>query len=390
MKFKRLAIAVASIVCLLNTAGAQQPPSQPAETGLALEITFLRGVPPTYLRVSGVGSSDYAWYTRFGRIAGAQLPAGAKPIRAVKIVPYLDGDTVRISVSLLRGIKAHESEQQVSTYVARERERLTVEALRDFGIEPFEIEIVRVAPLTSGFPTIINKTPSLEVVGIEPVVSTFPAYKIMLRNVSDRNISALQVNVIAGKKRRLALRQGKEGQPLIKAGDSIELKEPLVTEALKTANGYAPATRSAQQIVFSTLVLEDGSYEGEAEEAATYRGFAVGRKTMLTRIVPVLDSALGMSSTSEELRKQLRALSDEVDDTDVDALAVTFPGIDRQRLKSPIDIAVISVRRELLRELKLFEKTQSSNQDFQIWLKGIRDRYSNWLSRLSPNDFAHR
>src|SRR4030095_13755357 len=117
-----------------------------------------------------------------------QLPAGAQPIQAVRIVPFLDEEAVRITVSVLRGEKFHDTEDQVASYSVRENERVTLTALKDFGIEPFEIRVVRVAPQTSELPTIVNNTKSLEVIGIEPLISTFPLYKLTLHNLSHKNI----------------------------------------------------------------------------------------------------------------------------------------------------------------------------------------------------------
>ena len=391
MSLKSLVIAVASIVCLLVTAGAQQQQQRrPPITGLALEITYLEGRPPAYQQVpwSNIPKGG-AWYGLFGRVAGWQLPAGAEPVNAVRIVPYLDGDTVRITVSVLRGVKFQDIEDAVGTYAVRENEKLTIAALKNFGVEPFAIKVVRVAPETSDVPSIVNNTKSVEVVGIEPLVSTFPHYKLTLHNLSDKNISALKVNVLReGKVVLSSMPQRKDGEPLIEAGDSSNLTQALSTRAESTPGGYAPASPTAQQIVITALIFEDGAYEGDAQAAATYRGFVAGRKTELKRLVPLLESALATPASPENLRTQLGALSFDVDDADVVLLTKAFPGVDRQQLQGPIEIAIHSVRREVLDQLETFQPDQHSAGDFQIWLTGIKDRYSAWLSRVSPNNIS--
>ncbi|MGH9875434.1 MAG: hypothetical protein ACRD9S_23505 [Pyrinomonadaceae bacterium] len=184
--------------------------------------------------------------------------------------------------------------------------------------------------------------------------------------------------------------RGRDGEPLIKAGDYFELKQRLPTTAQATPGGYLPASQPAQQIVIATLMFEDGTYEGEPNPAATYRGFAMGSETELKRIVPVLESALSMSDSGESLRTRLSALSFDFEQADLEALATAFPDIKRERLQSPIEASIHGVRRELLKELERFNQTRHPNGAFQIWLTGVRDRYSNWLSRVSSNDVAQR
>ena len=389
MGVRNLIIATASVICVLGSSNAQEPPqTRTADTGVALEVTYLPGKPPAYQVVTRTeGPKGGTWYALFGRVAAWRLPAGDKPIKAVRVVPYLEDDKVRVVVSVLRGTKFHDTEETVATYFRRENGELTVEELKSFGVEPFGIKVIRVGPQMSDLGPTVNKTRSLEVVGIEPMVATFPRYKLTLHNQSDRNISALRVNVMdRGKITLSGMPQGKNGEPLIKARDNYELNQFLPVRAQSAPEGYTPSSAPSQQIVIASLVYEDGTYEGEAEPAATYLGFAAGRKTELKRIVPVLESALVTSASLEEVRLQLVNLSYDADDADVASLAKVFPGFDRLRLKSPIETAIHGVRKDLLDQLDRFQKGEDSTGSFLEWLTRTRDRYSSWLSRLSQNN----
>ncbi len=242
MSLKHFVTSVALAICLLGVARAQDAQKPSKETGIALEVTYEDGRAPSYQAVPWASAQrGWVWYGRFGRVAGWQLPAGAQPIRAVRIVPFLDEDAVRMTVSVLRGEKFHDAEDTVGSYSARENETITILELKDFGVEPFQIKVVRVAPLAPALPAIVNHTKSLEVVGIESIVSTLPTYKVTLRSLSDKNIYAMQINVQEGDKRQLTgMPQGKEGEPLIKAGALFELKQHLATRAQATAAGFAP------------------------------------------------------------------------------------------------------------------------------------------------------
>jgi hypothetical protein len=390
MSLKHLIVATALVFCLLGGSSAQEPAKiQNADHGLALEVTFLPGTAPAYQMVTRTEApKGGTWYTRFGRVAGWRLPAGHKPISAVRVVPYLEDDKVRVVVSLLRG-KFHEVEETVATYHRRENAELTVAELKDFGIQPFGIKVVRIGLQITDISTTVNRTRALQVVGIEPMMATFPRYKVTLHNQSDKNISALSIYVVDGGKRRLiTMPQGKQGEPLIKAKDSYELKQYLPPLAQPAPQGYTPGFSPSQQIVIESLVYEDGTYEGEAEPAATYLGFTAGRKTELKRIVPVLESALASSASLEELRLQLTSLSYDIDDAELAALVEGFPGFDRMRLKSPIETAIHGVRKELVDNLDRFHKDQYRTGTSLEWLTRTRDVYTGWLSRLSAQKIA--
>ncbi len=389
MSLRHLIVATASVLCLLSSVSAQEPPKpQNADSGLALEVTFLRDTAPAYQMVTRTEApKGGTWYARFGRVAGWRLPPGQKPIGAVRVVPYLEDDKVRVVVSLLRG-KFLEVEETVATYHCRENGKLTVPELQDFGIQPFEIKVVRVGQQVTEIGPTINRTRSLQLVGIEPMVETFPCYKLTLNNQSDKNVGALSITVMDGGKRGLStMPQGKKGEPLIKANDSYELKQYLSFKVQAAPRDYTPAS-SSPQIVIETLIYEDGTYEGDSQPAALYLGFTAGRKTELKRIVPVLESALATSASLEELRLQLTRLSYNVDDADVSALVQGFPKLDRMRLKSPIDTAIHGVRKELLDDLDRFQKDQYRTGTPLEWLTRTRDVYSGWLSRLSAHKIA--
>ena len=392
MNLRNLITAIALMVCGLASTHAQQTLSRSSETGLALEVVFLPGEPPAYQPLSlSPSKKGGTWYGRFGRIAGWQLPQGAMPIDAVRIVPHIEGEGVRIDVSVLRA-KFHDAENMVATYCARAGEQITVTPLQSYGVQPFEIKVIRVAPSSSNSPLIINQTRSVEVVGIEPLIATFPRFKLTLHNLADKNIAALSVQIrSAGKTEMSGLPFGRDGEPLIKAREFGQLVQPLATRAQPTPAGYTPSLPPAQEIVITSLVFEDGSYEGEVGPAARYRAFVMGDRIELSRVVPVLESLLAATDTgsasSEELRSQIESLSCDVDEADVAALAKAFPSIERKSVRSATEAATHGVKRQLLDRLEAFqEDTAISAPNFRSWLSATRDRYANWLSRVKMED----
>jgi hypothetical protein len=378
---KRFLIAVAIATSWAMLANAQQTRTRPSPTGFALEVTYFEGRKPAYEQVQRIKlpKGQGSWFGLFGHVRGWQLPAGAPAVGAVRVVPYLDGDAVSVSFSVLRG-EFLDVEDVVGTVTLRENEMTSVEALRDFGVEPFKIKLIRVSPQPSEVPTVINQTKMIEVVGIEAVVSTFPCYKLTLHNLSDKDINALRIYVMRdGKVGLSSTKQGDNGEPLVKAGSFGEVREILPTRAESTAAGYSPAAPGAHQIVIASVIFEDGTYEGEAASAANYRGFVVGNRTELSRILPILDNALATLASKEATRAQLSQLPYTFEKGEVAALVTKFPGVDRAELKASVEVAIHLLRKEVLDELD-----RAATGDFRACLERMRDRYSLWLERLNP------
>lgn len=384
MNRQHIILAIVFTLSFFEYSNAQSQQARPTATGLAVEVTYFQGRAPAYepVRRTKLPRGDGSWFGLFGRVKEWQLPTGAQPVSAVRVVPYLDGEMVKVTISVLRGEKFLDLEDIVGTYTVRENEGIAIDSLRDFGVEPFKLKLIRVAPQTPEVPTVLNKTRSLEVVGIEPVVATLPRYKLTLHNLSEKNVSAIRINTMRDGQLSLSgMPQGEEGKPLVEAGSFKELNEMMLTRAETTAAGYSPAAPRGQQIVIATLVFEDGSYEGDPEPAATYRGHTIGNRAELKRIVGLLEDALTSSSSIEKVRTQLSKLSYDFDQSDMAVLASAFPEIDRNKLQTHIDVAIHLLRKEVFDNLDRFQPGPGSG-DFRVYLQTMKDRYAGWLLRL--------
>jgi hypothetical protein len=121
------------------TPSQQRRQTESAGAGLALEVTYYRDRPPTYQQVIGrdTGSS----YGLFRRVPSWIPPAGSLPVRGVSIRDHLEGDAVRIEVSVLLGVGSEEKVEPVSTHLIHENEKITISELMRFGVEPFEVKV---------------------------------------------------------------------------------------------------------------------------------------------------------------------------------------------------------------------------------------------------------
>lgn len=389
MTLTRLIVVALAVACFSVSAAAQNTSQFSNDTGLALEVSFLKSKPPAYQPVGRLRSKKSgSWYGLFGTVPGWKLPQGALPISAVRLVPYLRDEVVNIRISVLRG-QFLDVEDSVAAYKARENESITVTELEAFGVEPFFIKVVR--PMVfSDLPTTQNLTTSTVVVGLEPVVSTLPRYKLTLHNLAGRNISALFIRVLSeGRVRLETMPQGDYGEPVIKAGESTVLNSALGTKSDATVESVPlghSVPMQAPQIVIASLVFDDGSYEGEAKPAARFLGFVVGRRVELRRLLPLLDNAarsgVDAAAAADMLRSDLGKLSFAADETEVSALVAAFPSLEKSELRNSVDVAIHGVRKDLLDQLARVEKAEANATAFSAWLARTQKLYSSWLSHL--------
>lgn len=349
--------------------------------GLALEITFYKGKPPAFQTIAeSSASAKWAWYSLFERTPDFQPSAGTLTVRAVKFVPYLEKDAVKINVSVLTGQKFHDNEKVVGVYTARENERIVIKDLTNFGVEPFEIAVVRVAPSATVLPSVINKTNSLQVTGVEPNFSTLPTFKLRLLNTSDKAVSAFAFETLVNNQKKLSgMPQSERGAVLIEAGETFEKVIPNPVQNVKMPDGSVPAVQPNQTIVITMVVFADGSYEGDVITAASFRGFSAGRKSVLNQIINLLQPTV----QPENLAKQILNLQIVVDEPNFTALLKEFPALsekEKERLRVSVEVAANGVKRDFLRE---FEKAQNLKpEEYRVWLTETKESFQKWLTKL--------
>src|SRR5262245_21805713 len=395
-------LIVLSIMVLawLNSTADATPSQQGQQTesagaGLALEVTYYQGRPPTYQPVIGHDSKPTAtWYGFFRRVPSWTPPPGSLPVSAVNIRTRLEGDAVRIAVSVFLGERFNEEEKPVSTHLIHENEKITISELTRFGVEPFEVKVLRVTHSLTIYPRVTSQAGSIAVVGIEPKNSTLPSYKVSLQNLYGQSVMALGVEVLVnGQKRLISMPQGKEGKPLIAPGAVYELSASGAKDALLTSEGYRPNSPQGQEIVISAAMFEDNSYQGDAKTAANFRAFMIGRKIQVARLLTLMQTGaypteFDVSAAVNRLKTQVSSLSDDVETSVVDRLLADFPTLSadvKDDLKNGIGVSLHMVKTDLLRDLQQFEKQGSQSLDaqaFQTWLRVNKEKYEKWLSRM--------
>lgn len=394
MKKPGITVAMVSAVALfaaLPISGQQIQP-QPPPTRLALEVVSRKDSPPGYTPVPGPESNfDGAWFFRFGRMASWQPPPSSFPVRSVRVVSRIESKGVRVIVSVLRGARFSDSEDFVADYIARESEKTSIETLKQFGIEPFQITLVRVTPSIPSPPSISTQTKSIEVVSVEAADATLPGYVLVLRNTSTKNMKAFAFRIRAGGKEIMqAQLQNPEGQPVIEAS-SMARTEPLGgRSALLTPVGYQPHAPPNSEILITAAVFDDNSFEGETAAASMIIARDQGRKVQLERIVPILRLAarseeVNPNDSLSMLRERVSALTDDVSAPILVKLTNDFPTMGQPALQSSIEAGARLVKNQVLTETTAFQRTRTQPLDrraYWKWLSSMLEKYEGWLSRL--------
>lgn len=236
---------------------------------------------------------------------------------------------------------------------------------------------------------------SLEVIGLEPTKSTIPAYKLSLRNISNKNITALQVEVFEGDRLRLTgSPHGQKGLPLIPAGAVLETNVLGAKDTTMTRFRYEPASPPFQTIVVTTLVFEDGSLKGDPAPALRVNARTAGERIQLARAVATLKKTVETSGLTAPdgialLIQGISALSDEVRPAVAEKLIENSPSAGQTErlasLMSTIQFSMHQVKKNLLDEIGTFQNSHQrapEEKEFRAWLTATLESYEQWRLRL--------
>lgn len=384
-KFLMQAAVVLVVSSCAVMAQEQKPAPQASKidpSRLLLEVRENRNHPPGYSEINRAGESKkWVWVTRFERIPGRE--ASGKPISAIRFEPVFNGETVDVKVTLLRGTKGFEQEDLVGVYQVGIGEQKTIGELDQFGIEPIKISVAHTVPPVPPPPSFENKTKAIEVVSVQAENLPRPAYKLTIRNVSDKNISTVRIDTTFDGRRAGAVNMhGEDGRAVLQPGDVAERWISAAT-TVTTPTGYAPGVPSAVTIKISTVVFDDMSFEGELETACSMEGFVIGRRIWLKRLVTLLDQELSKLNgdhveAAKQFKEKLSALSFDLDESEMNKASSVAPECDKPAKVA--NVVMNGMKVDLVRELERIITSKPGN--FKTWLEDRRTRYSAWLARI--------
>jgi len=352
---------------------------------LLLEITYNPRIGPAYSPVKGAEEKPaWVWVTRFIRIAGAKT--SPPPIQAIKVESQFNGETADVRVTLLRGVTGFDQEDLVGLYHVGVGEQKKVEELRTAGVEPFTVKLLETVPPLPPPPTFENLTKSIEIASVQADNSFRTAYKITFRNLSDKMVRAVRLDVRDnGRPGMTSLLQGREGRALIEPNGSVE-RVISVMRAEPTPTGYTPGSAPENTIWIRTVVFADLSYEGEPESACVYESFEMGNRLWLKRVLPLFDQEVSAPiddhiEAARQFKEKFSALQYELDENERNQPSAVSPTCNKPALLA--HISPENLKLEMLRDLDQIIRTRPAPPvNFKAWLETRRATYKAWLSRL--------
>jgi len=385
-KFLILAtLLVIAVSWSIVNAQQQEPalkPSKPAgPPPLLLEVMFNPKMPPGYANVNGPTElGKWVAISSFVRVPGsAQL---SPPIRFVKVEPQFNGETAAVRVTLYRGVQGVEQEDFVGIYRLGIGEQKVLNDLRAVGIEPFTIKLLDTMPPLPPSPEFVNDTKAIEIVSVRAENVPNPAYILTLRNLSDKNVRGVGVDMTFDGRPGPTAFFANEDRPLIPAGGTVE----QYVRAMMTRSGLAgffPSVPSAITIHIRSAVFSDLSYEGDVKDACYVEKTTIGQRVYLKDVLSLFDRQLSETFTDnvegvrqfKEKFEALRYYDDYSEKPSTISPACT-------NMVQGVVNTVNMMKLEMLRDLNQLITQPRPQFSFRNWLETRRENYKNWLTRL--------
>ena len=387
-----LTLVVLVVLTLTNTSVAQDSAATqttpPVRNSLKLEINYSPVMPSAFIDVRGVDQKPtWIWVTRFVRIPSWRLPVGELPIRAVRLEPLFNGETIEVRITVMRGVNSVAEQEQLVTKVHLEPgERRSIAQLSEFGIEPFYISVNNTPTALPPEPVFDLRVNAIEVAGVERQSFPLPSYKLKFRNLTDKPINALRVQVVNGPS---VFYQGDDGKPLIEAGGTHE-EILLVGRPVERDGKTVVGSANVNTIVISSAVFADGTHDGADGPACAFESMSIGRKLWLKTAIPLLDELLQASADAPTgaalLKAKLLALKFETIGVEQGRFSTNDPECARHA--AIVEITEQSQRQTLVRELDQMIATRPAPPiNFNVWVQTLRTRYAEWLGRLEQQGY---
>lgn len=383
--------AIAVIACSsVVPAQEQEPKLKPTVSprtdtrkDLLLEIIYNRNLTPGYCTVDGPDEKpNWIWVTRFERIPGQQLQHREMPIWAVKLEAVYNGETADVRLTVLRRAKDIQKEDLVTTYHVGVDEEKTLDELTSLGIQPFTIKLIAAVPPVPPPPSFNNPTAALQIVKVDSHNMPRPAYVITVRNLSEKRISALLVDLTTDGRRGVSrMFQGEEGRTLIEPGGVYDLYITVMP------HGRITDSSSSNIINVRSVVFSDLSFDGSMETACSLETFVMGRRIWLRNVVSLIERELPTLSAdhiqaAKQFKEKFSALGYDFTDGEQNQASVVSPKCGQPSKRASLSAQTLKL--QLLRDLDgVIETRPAPPVNFKSWLEERRTRYQAWLARLN-------
>jgi hypothetical protein len=361
----RSAIRCMLLLCIPTMLYAQTPVRQPR---FALEITE-DGFPSRFVNVPEVDRLDSMFFDPSHHPLPAQEVANSEKTEpsAVELVCKVDGEAVAVTATVVFGpfddtdtrlsLSGH-PQQKIGTYSLHLDESIVLPEMEQFGLQPWTVKIVNAQmPNLASLP-IVNEVPSIhpEILGKDR-----EGYRVALRNLSSRAVTAFLVETTLDHNSNF--QESNERGVVIAPGANHEFRLFCDTSASNISSRIAPDP-AACAFILKAALFADGSYEGDANAAATMAALPYATQFQSRRVHELIDdiiedSSLDDTSKLARVRSELPKLVVQPDPATLEQIQLRFPGLSLVGLGSvnaSINAALASKKQRALRAFEEFEE----------------------------------
>jgi hypothetical protein len=329
---------------------AQAPPPK-TDTSRGLSIQYADG----RISTGPVRRSGGMWTSAFPTIAGADTSRNGVRLTTLDVKHVIDGPDVVATVSLYYGGPGQRG-VTVATVRLSQDQRVAVNELRAYGVEPITLSLVAIERTMAYAPEVVSVSPQLSA-RAEAVGDNVSAYRVLITNRSTQPLMWVQFKAYRGNRLATLVRpRGKRNLPLIQPNAEYSFEITTNTGGLEAAD-RSETWQALDRIELTSLMWQDGVVEGDPASATEQRLMDQRRSGQLETLLAALRAA--SRGSIARLRAQI-----------ADGMGS--------------DLETRRGRDSMLADLDRFIAAQVSSEapDFRAWLGRTISEYEEWLARI--------
>ena len=340
--FALIAVIVTSMVLLIastqSAAGVLSQERRFPTPELVLEIA-VPSYPHPPLRL-GVSRGGRCMTLLPRRQLTINAPKLADDLTAVDVWADGEGDSIRVRLSIIYNDLSNQEwwkdkkETVLGSFLVREGAPVLPAELATFGIEPFEMRIVKGTPVVvfqpGEGPHIINNTQALQVVKVE---KAHEGYSLWLKNTSSKNVVSY------------AIRTGNSGTiTSTYETASWNLRPAIAAGAISKEIHLDSSRAETDGITIQAVVFEGGTYEGDSGPALRYLVTGVGMRIQAPLLLRTIELTLAVNdgelpTAFEKLEAQLWAIPEAIDkQSALELLKSRYPSFDGKTISDLYEV----------------------------------------------------